>query len=177
MFISEEVSERDKFRRKRIFLSLQCISCFSTKPKPSLLFSSFFNLSCVIDLFPSYLELPVKLWCICCTCLGVHRKKLGLVWCTNGLLPACWCTFQLDTSTQIVLIFQDTLEEDPTAGLDQGTTPCGDPLCCPAKYWSLRYTSSSVVSNVFHGYLLRRRMQGGREHRIALLNESAEPFR
>lgn len=75
MFINEEVSKRDKFRRKRIFLSLQLILCSSTKPNPS--HSSFFNLSCVISLFPSFLQLPVKLQGICCTCLGVHRKKTG----------------------------------------------------------------------------------------------------
>lgn len=43
MFINEEVSKRDKFRRKRIFLSLQCTLCSSTKPNPSLLISSFFQ--------------------------------------------------------------------------------------------------------------------------------------
>jgi len=49
MFINDEVSERDKSRRKRVLLSLQCILCFSTKMKTSLFIVSFFDLSCVID--------------------------------------------------------------------------------------------------------------------------------
>lgn len=51
MLINEEVSERDKFRRKRMFLSLQYILCFSTKMNTSLFMVSFFNLLCVIDVF------------------------------------------------------------------------------------------------------------------------------
>lgn len=101
-----------------------------TKPKPFLLFSICHVSSISFLLFCSFLW---NFGVFAAHAKEYTERRLGLIWYTNGLLPSCWCIFQLDTSTQRVLIFQDTLGEDSSAGLDQGTTPCGEMLCYPAN--------------------------------------------
>lgn len=142
IFINEEVSERDKFRRKRIFPSLQLILCFSTKLRTSLFIVSFLNLLCVIGVSSPLLWLSMNLMGIFCTRLGVCENKTG-----TSLMHKCASALLL-MHTSVWYIHSDTSHLPRHAWgrsrcrVNQGTTPWGDPVCYPANYWPMRYGSA-----------------------------------